>query len=321
MQRLQHLLHAHAWLSPAIVLVVSVIVFGAINSNFIQPRNLSILLQQAAVIAALGLGQTLIVLTAGIDLSVGAAMILVTMIVGSLAGNHGVPDLLAMLIGIGLGLGCGVLNGLLVTRLNLPPFIATLGTLSIFTAIGLKVSGGQSIDGSKFGGLLNWTGKTFPVGPFRISTGVIVVLVMYAVVGFALSQTTWGRHVYAVGDDPDAAALVGIRTPRVLLSVYATAGVIFAITAWVLIGRIGSASPNAGVDANLDSITAVVIGGTSLFGGRGLVVGTLIGALIVYTFRSGLGIAGLDPLYQTLTIGILVIVAVSVDQWIRSVKA
>jgi fructose transport system permease protein len=320
-QRLQHLLHSHAWLSPAVVLAISIIVFGAINSNFIQPRNLSILLQQAAVIAALGLGQTIIILTAGIDLSVGASMILVTMIVGSLAGNHGVPDALALLIGLALGLGAGGLNGLLVTRLNLPPFIVTLGTLSIFQAIALLLSGGQSIQGDKFGSLLNWTGKSFPIGPFRITTGVIVVLIMYLIVGFALSQTTWGRHVYAVGDDPDAAALVGIRTPRVLLSVYATAGVIFAITAWVAIGRFGSASPNSAVDANLDSITAVVIGGTSLFGGRGLVVGTLLGALIVYTFRSGLALAGVNIYYQTLTVGVLIIVAVSVDQWIRSVKA
>jgi fructose transport system permease protein len=320
-QRIQHLLHAHAWLSPAIVLVVSIIVFGIINPNFIKPTALSLLLQQSAVIAALGLGQTLIILTAGIDLSVGAAMILVTMIVGWLAGNHGVPGFIALLIGLVLGLATGALNGLLVTRVNLPPFIVTLGTLSIFTAIGLLVSGGQSIDGSKLGSLLNWTGNSFPIGPFKITTGVIVVLIMYAIVAFALSQTTWGRHVYAVGDDPDAAALVGIRTPRVLLSVYTTAGVIIAITAWVAIGRNGAASPNAAVDANLDSITAVVIGGTSLFGGRGLVVGTLIGALIVYTFRSGLALAGVDVLYQTLTIGILVIAAVSVDQWIRSVKA
>ena len=320
-QRIQHTLHSHAWLSPAIVLVVSIIVFGILNQNFIRPTNLSLVLQQVAVVAGLGLGQTLVILTAGIDLSVGAIMILVTMVIGSLAGNHGVPGLLALIIGLVLGLACGTLNGLLVTWIKLPPFIVTLGTLSIFTALSLLLSGGQSIDGGKLGDLLNWTGKSFPLGPFRITTGVVLVLVMYLVIGFALSQTAWGRHVYAVGDDPDAAALAGIRTPRVLLSVYSTAGVIFAITAWVLIGRIGSASPNAGVDANLDSITAVVIGGTSLFGGRGLVVGTLLGALIVGVFRSGLALAGVDVLYQTLTVGVLVIVAVSIDQWIRGVKA
>jgi fructose transport system permease protein len=320
-QRVQHLLHSHAWLSPAVVLVIAIIVFGILNSNFIRPTNLSLVTQQVAVIAALGLGQTLIILTAGIDLSVGAAMILVTMVVGSLAGNHGVPGVLALILGLGLGLLCGTVNGLLVTMIKLPPFIVTLGTLSIFQALALLLSGGQSIDGGKLGDLLNWTGKSFPLGPFRVTTGVVVVLIMYAIVGFALSQTAWGRHVYAVGDDPGAASLAGIQTSRVLFSVYTTAGVIFAITAWVLIGRIGSASPNAGVDANLDSITAVVIGGTSLFGGRGAVVGTLLGALIVGVFRSGLALAGFDVLYQTLTVGVLVIVAVSVDQWIRGVKA
>ena len=320
-QRIQHLLHQYPWLSPAVVLVLAIVVFGLLNSSFARPTNLSLVLQQVAVIAALGLGQTMIILTAGIDLSVGAAMILVTMVVGSLAGKHGVPGLLALVLGLLLGLLCGVINGLLVTTIKLPPFIVTLGTLSIFTALSLLLSGGQSIDGGKLGDLLNWTGKSFPIGPFRITTGVIVVLVMYVIIGFALSQTAWGRHVYATGDDPQAAALAGIQTSRVLFSVYATAGVIFAITAWVLIGRVGSASPNAGVDANLDSITAVVIGGTSLFGGRGVVVGTLLGALIVGVFRSGLALAGVDVLYQTLTVGVLVIVAVSVDQWIRGVKA
>jgi fructose transport system permease protein len=320
-QRIQHILHSRAWLSPAVVLVVAILVFGALNSNFIRPTNLSLVLQQVAVIAALGLGQTLIILTAGIDLSCGAAMILVTMVVGTLAGNHGVPGGLAFILGLGLGLLCGVINGLLVTLIKLPPFIVTLGTYSIFGALSLLLSGGQSIDGAKLGSLLNWTGKSFPIGSFRVTTGVLVVLIMYVIVGFSLSQTAWGRHVFAVGDDPAAASLAGIQTSRVLFSVYSTAGVIFAITAWVLIGRIGSASPNAGVDANLDSITAVVIGGTSLFGGRGAVVGTLLGALIVGVFRSGLALAGVDVLYQTLTVGVLVIVAVSVDQWIRGVKA
>ena len=320
-QRIQHLLHAHAWLSPAVVLVLAIIVFGALNSNFVRPTSLSLVLQQVAVIAALGLGQTLIILTAGIDLSVGAAMILVTMVVGSLAGNHGVPGPLALVLGLGLGLICGGVNGFLVTSIKLPPFIVTLGTYSIFTALSLLLSGGQQIDGAKLGDLLTWTGTSIPIGPFRITTGVILVLIMYAIIGFALSQTAWGRHVYAVGDDPAAASLAGIQTNRVLFSVYTTAGVIFAITAWVLIGRIGAASPNAGVDANLDSITAVVIGGTSLFGGRGVVIGTLLGALIVGVFRSGLSLAGVDVLYQTLTVGVLVIVAVSVDQWIRGVKA
>ncbi len=136
-----------------------------------------------------------------------------------------------------------------------------------------------------------------------------------------LNRTAFGRHVYATGDDPDAARLAGISPNRTLLSVYALAGLICAIAAWVLIGRIGGVSPQAGQTANLDSITAVVIGGTSLFGGRGSIVGTLVGALIVGVFRNGLALSGLDVLWQEFTVGVLIIVAVTLDQWIRRVAS
>jgi fructose transport system permease protein len=144
---------------------------------------------------------------------------------------------------------------------------------------------------------------------------------MYAVVSFILKNTAWGRHVYATGDDREAARLAGIGVNRILVSVYLAAGLVYAITAWILIGRVGAASPNAASDANLDSITAVVIGGTSLFGGRGIIVGSLLGALIVGVFRNGLALAGVDVLWQTLVVGLLVIVAVATDQWIRRVRA
>ncbi len=320
-QRLQQLLHRRPELSPMLVLVLAAIVFGLINDRFLQPGNLSLILQQVAIVGALAIGQTLIILTAGIDLSVGAIMILSTVTIGTLVADQGVSPLLALLAGILVGTAAGLLNGVLVTRLRLPPFIVTLGTLNVFTALALLISGGISVNGDVLGDLLTWTGTTFPIGPFRITVGVLMVLAMYAVVAFALRQTAWGRHVYAVGDDKDAARLAGIRVNRVLLSVYVVAGLIFAITAWVLIGRIGAASPNAGVEANLDSITAVVIGGTSLFGGRGRLIGTLLGALIVGVFRNGLSLAGVDVLYQTLVVGVLVIAAVAVDQWIRKVKA
>jgi fructose transport system permease protein len=150
---------------------------------------------------------------------------------------------------------------------------------------------------------------------------VIIVVLLAGLMAFILSQTKWGRHVYAVGNDPEAARLVGIRVDRVLLSVYTVAGLIYGITAWVQIGRAGTASANAIVDANLDSITAVVIGGTSLFGGRGAIIGTILGALIVGVFRTGLSLAGVDDQWRVLATGVLVIVAVSIDQWIRKVKA
>ena len=152
------------------------------------------------------------------------------------------------------------------------------------------------------------------------SGGVILMLALFAVVSFALTRTAWGRHVYSTGDDAEAARLSGIKTGRVLLSVYLAAGVIYGLAAWILIGRVGVASTNNLTNANLDSITAVVIGGTSLFGGRGAVLGTLLGALIVQTFQSGLNLAGVQSLYQVLAEGILVIVAVALDQWIRKVR-
>jgi fructose transport system permease protein len=319
LQTVQHVLHAFPALSPLIVLVGACVVFGFLNGRFVNPTNLSLVLQQVAVVGALGVGQTIIVLTAGIDLSVGASMILAQSVMAQMAYTHGFSGPVALLLGLFVGAAAGAVNGVLVSRIKLPPFIVTLGTLSIFTAIGLIYSSDQAVDGANLPDLLNWTGNIIKIGSFRITTGVLVMLALYAVFSVVLRNTAWGRHIYAVGDDAEAAELAGIRVTRVLLSAYVVAGVIFAITAWVLIGRVGSADPNSGANANLDSITAVVIGGTSLFGGRGVLVGTLIGALIVGVFRNGLSLAGVQDLYQTLTVGILVISAVALDQWIRKV--
>jgi fructose transport system permease protein len=322
LQRVQHLLHGYPWLSPLLILVIAFVAFTTMNSRFATPSSLGLLLQQTAGVAALAIGQTLIILTAGIDLSVGAITILSMMVMATLAKDGGINGVVALLIGLLLAVGAGLLHGLLVTRLALPPFIVTLGTLSVFTAIALLYSGGSSIQADHLPSLLNFLGEGFgPRGGFRLTWGVIAVGVMYAVVGFALSQTAWGRHVYAVGDDRESARLSGVGTQRVLLTVYTVAGLIYGLAAWVLIGRSGAATPNAIVDANLNSITAVVIGGTSLFGGRGRLIGTLIGALIVQSLQFGLSLAGIDQQYRVLATGVLVIVAVSVDQWIRKVKA
>ena len=209
MTRVQRQLHAHPALGPFIVLIVSAIVFEFLNSRFLASANISLMLQQVAVIAALGVAQTLIILTAGIDLSIGAAMILAQLLMAQTAANNGVPGLLALLIGLVVGLGTGVLNGALVTRFRLPPFIATLGTLSIFTSIGLLYSNGQTTQASQMPALLNWTGNAVKIGPFNLINGVLLVLAMYLVVNYVLGQTKWGRHVYAVGDDVDAARLAG----------------------------------------------------------------------------------------------------------------
>ena len=320
-QRVHSILHRYPALSPAVVLVLAAVVLGAFNNRFFAPSNLSLVAQQVAVVGGLAVGQTLIILTAGIDLSVGAIMVFTSIVMAGSAAKFGVPGPVALVIGLLVGTLAGGLNGVLVTRLRLPPFIVTLGTLNIFTALTLLVSSGASIQGKDIPDILQWTGLPIAIGPFRLTTGVLVMLGMYVVATYVLRNTAWGRHIYAVGDDREAARLAGIAVNRILLSAYLVAGCIFAITAWILIGRVGAASPNAATDANLDSITAVVIGGTSLFGGRGIIVGSLLGALIVGVFRNGLALAGVDVLYQTLVVGVLVIVAVATDQWIRRVRA
>ncbi|HXR73169.1 ABC transporter permease [Actinocrinis sp.] len=319
-QRVHSVLHKQPALSPAIVLVLAAVAFGLLNSRFYHLQNLSLVAQQVAVVGALAAGQTLVILTAGIDLSIGAVMVLASLVMSKLAFDQHVPGVFALLIGVVIAVVAQAVNGLLVTRIKLPPFIVTLGTLSIFTAITLIYAKGQTI-ALQPGAFLLWSGNTVSIGSLHLTTGVLMMIGLYIVIGFALRYTAWGRHLYAVGDDAEASRLAGISVNRVLLSAYMVAGVAIAVAAWILVGRVGGGDPNSGLNANLESITAVVIGGTSLFGGRGVVVGSLIGALIVQVFDNGLALAGLDPNYQVLAVGLLVIAAVSVDQWIRSVKA
>ncbi len=315
----QALLHARPSLGPLAVLILASVIFDLINTRFLGLPNLSIMLQQVAVIGLLALGQTVIILTAGIDLSVGAAMILAQMVMASLAVSSGLPTLLALTLGLLVAMATGLVNGLLVTRFQVPPFIGTLGTLGVFTAVGLKYADGQTVS-PKPGSFLLWTGKVISLGTFHVTVGVLMMVALYLVMGYALGRTAWGRHVYAVGDDLEAARLTGIRTGRLLLSVYVVAGLVYGVAAWVQIGRVGDASTDISSTLNLDSITAVVIGGVSLFGGRGLVLGTLFGALIVQVFQNGLALAGVQDLYQQLAEGLLVIAAVSLDRWIRKVR-
>ncbi|GHF71535.1 monosaccharide-transporting ATPase [Streptomyces mashuensis] len=319
-QRIHAVLHRQPALSPAIVLVLAAVMFSLVNERFYALQNLSLVAQQVAVVGALAVGQTVIILTAGIDLSIGAVMVLASLLMAKLVADHHWPGWLALLAGAAVATAAQAVNGLLVTRVRLPPFIVTLGTLSIFTALSLIYARGRTVS-LQPGTFLTWSGETVSLGQLHLTYGVLLVIALYAVVGYALRHTAWGRHLYAVGDDAEAARLAGISVNRVLLSAYVVAGLTVAVAAWILIGRVGGGDPNSGLNANLQSITAVVIGGTSLFGGRGVVIGSLIGALIVQVFVNGLALAGMDPNYQVLAVGILVIAAVSVDQWIRSVKS
>jgi fructose transport system permease protein len=266
-------------------------------------------------VGVLALGQTLIILTAGIDLANGAIMVFGTILMAKWVTDGGDP-VVALALGIAICAVLGGINGALVTTLRLPPFIVTLGVLTVVFAVTRLYSASKSYPVTD--DVLGFLGKGVLIGPNAFVTyGTVAMFVLYGLMWYSLGKTGWGRHVYAVGNDPEAARLTGIKVSRVLFSVYVTAGVIYGLAAWEALGRIPNADANAYQNANLDSITAVVIGGTSLFGGRGSVVGTLIGTLIVAVLRSGLTQAGIDSLYQDVATGILVIVAVAVDQLAR----
>jgi len=323
-QRLQRFLHSYPTTVPFVVLLLGVLLGVTVNpSRFTAASNFSTILTQVMVIGIVGIGQTLVILTAGIDLSIGLIMVISSVVMGRLAVYDGVPTFIAFPLGIIVGSLFGYLNGILVTRLKMPPFIVTLGTLSIIGALNTFYSQSETIgmqDIDDKAPFLSMMGNQIQIGSARIMWGTFLLLIVAAVVWYVLNRTAFGRHIYATGDDPEAARLAGINTDRILLSVYVLAGLIAAVAGWALIGRVGAISPTAGENMNLDSITAVVIGGTSLFGGRGSIIGTLVGALIVGVFRSAVSLAGLDVLWQEFAIGVLIIVAVALDQWIRRVS-
>ncbi|MBW4022444.1 MAG: ABC transporter permease [Proteobacteria bacterium] len=324
LERLQHALHETPALAPLLVLVASLIGFGIlVGSRFFTAYALTLILQQVMITGIVGVAQSLVILTAGIDLSVGAIMVLSTVMMGQCAFNYGFPAWLAILCGFGLGTAVGAANGALVALMRLPPFIVTLGTWQIALAANYLYSQNQTIGAAQIemqAPLLQYLGNTFRVGGHDGATftyGVVLMLLLVLLFAYILRHTAWGRHVYAVGDDPDAAALAGVRVTRMLISVYVLSGMICGFAGWALIGRIGAVSPNSGQFENINSITATVIGGISLFGGRGSIIGMIFGALIVGVFTLGLNMYGTDPQWTYLLIGALIIIAVAVDQWIR----
>jgi fructose transport system permease protein len=300
-------------LGPSCALILAIVIFSVATNTFLSLDNFSLVVEQSLVVGTLALGQTLVILTAGIDLANAAIMVFGTLLMAKLAGGGGFTALLA---GIVLCAAVGAISGVLVTSLRLPPFIVTLGMLTVVAASSRIFAAGQSFPVTN--GLLNLLGQRFYLfGRVEITLGMLLGVVMFVVLWYALTRTAWGRHVYALGNDPEAARLTGIHVNRTLFSVYLLAGIVYGFAAWQAIGRIPNADPNAYQTGNLDSITAVVIGGTSLFGGRGGVLGTLVGALIVSVLRSGLTQAGIDELYQDVATGLLVIVAVALDQLAR----
>ncbi|MBW4710107.1 ABC transporter permease [Roseobacter sp. YSTF-M11] len=320
----QHLLHVNPSLVPLIVLVASIVIFGLLlGTKFFSPFALTLILQQVQIVGIVAAAQSLVILTAGIDLSVGAIMVMSSVVMGQFTFRYGIPVEISVACGLLCGALIGFVNGWLVARVKLPPFIVTLGMWQIVLATNFLYSANETIrsqDIEAQAPLLQFFGNTIQLGGARLTFGVVFMLVLVFVLAYALKHTAWGRHVYAVGDDPEAAELSGVNVKRTLISVYALAGLICAFAGWALIGRIGSVSPTSGQLANIESITAVVIGGISLFGGRGSIMGTLFGALIVGVFTLGLRLWGADAQWTYLLIGVLIIAAVGVDQWIRKVS-
>ncbi|WP_370357386.1 ABC transporter permease [Catenulispora sp. MAP12-49] len=302
-------------LGPLGALLLACLYFSFASDRFLTGGNMSLILQQVMVVGTLAVGQSAIILTAGIDLSNGAVMAFGSVVMTKLAVAGGLPVWLAIAAGIGVCALFGAVNGSLVTLAKLPPFIVTLGTLNIAMALTHITSKEQTITGLPT--VLTKLGDTFPLGQTRVTYGSVLMLVLFAVAWYVLRHTAAGRHLYAVGDNPDAVRLAGVDVRRQLITVYAIAGALYGIAALLLVARTGVGDPQAGQTENLDSITAVVLGGISLFGGRGSIVGALYGALLVGVIRNGLQLTGVDSVYQILITGILVIAAVAVDQLAR----
>jgi fructose transport system permease protein len=304
-----------AVLGPVIALALACTFFATQSDRFLSGGNFSLILQQVAVVGVIAIGQTLVILTGGIDLSCGMLMALGGIVMTRFATTLGMPAPLAIACGIGVTAAFGLVNGLLVTRIRLPSFIVTLGTMNIAFAATQLYSGAQTV--TDLPPLMTVLGDTFSIGSTQFAWGTVAMLVLYAIAWFVLRETAAGRHVYAVGNSPEATRLVGIPTQRVLLVVYVVAGALYGIASLLSVARTGVGDPNAGQTDNLDAITAVVLGGTSLFGGRGVIVGSLVGALVVGVFRNGLTLMGVSSIYQVLVTGVLVILAVTADQLSR----
>lgn len=323
--KFHHALHTTPALVPLIVLLASIVIFGALlGSRFFSPFALTLILQQVQIVGIVAAAQSLVILTAGIDLSVGAIAVISSVVMGQFTFRYGLPVEISIMCGLAFGTAIGTLNGWLVAVMKLPPFIVTLGMWQIVLAANFLYSANETIrsqDIAEQAPLLQLMGTKFKLGGAVFTFGVVFMLVLVIVLAYALKHTAWGRHVYAVGDDPEAAELSGVDVKKTLISVYGLAGLICAFAGWALIGRIGSVSPTSGQLLNIESITAVVIGGISLFGGRGSILGTFFGALIVGVFTLGLRLAGADAQWTFLLIGLLIIAAVAVDQWIRKVAA
>ncbi len=312
--------------APLIFLLVLMAVFAILEPRFLDPTNLFNVMRQISITGLIALGMTFVILTAGIDLSVGSMLALAGMVAAAVAkgstGNTlslGEDDAVgygwfaAMSAAIGVGVLCGLIQGLGITRLKVPPFVVTLGGLSAYRGLTLWFSGGGPISG--FEAPYRWWGQGM-VGPVPVP--VILFLGCAAVCHIVLRHTRYGRRVYAVGGNPEAARLSGLSVDRILLSVYVIVGFFAGLAGFVLSARLNSSEAVAGIGYELTVIASVVIGGTSLFGGQGSIMGTVVGATLIGVLVNGLVLNNVSSYIQQVIIGLIIISAVAFDRYVKT---
>ncbi|MCH8012966.1 MAG: ribose ABC transporter permease [Candidatus Marinimicrobia bacterium] len=273
--------------------------------------NLLNVVQQTSINAIIAVGLTFVIITAGIDLSVGSILAFSGVVLASVL-NAGMPVPIAMLTGLGVGLLCGIVNGLLISYGRLPPFISTLGLMSVARGAALLYTHGRPISGFTNSFRYLATGEIL-----HIPMPVIIMVIVYLFAHFVLTRTIFGRYTYAIGGNEEAATLSGVNVKFYKTMVYGLCGLLSGLAAIILTARLNSAQPIAGFMYELDAIAATVIGGTSLMGGEGRVTGTLIGALIMGVIRNGLNLLGVSSFVQQTVIGSVIIIAVLIDMTLK----
>ena len=292
-------------------LIVVTTIFWILSPYFLTVSNLMNIAEQASINAVIAVGMTFVIIAAGIDLSVGSVVALSGVVLaGALQSN--VPMVPAILLGLGVGALCGISNGLLISYGRLPPFIATLGMMSVARGAALFYTDGRPVSG------FSPEFRSLAAGEIaHVPSPVIIMIVLYVIAYDVLNKTKLGRYTYAIGGNEEAANLSGINTRMIKTTIYGLCGMLSGLAAVILTARLNSAQPIAGMMYELDAIAAVVIGGTSLLGGEGKISGTLIGVLIMGILRNGLNLLGLSSFTQQVVIGSVIILAVLIDMTLR----
>lgn len=295
---------------PFIGLILLIIVVSILNPSFLDLSNLLNLLRQISINGLIAFGMTFIILTGGIDLSVGSILALSSAFI-ALMITSGVDPIIALIIGVLIGFVLGAVNGLLVTKGNMAPFIATLATMTIFRGLTLVITDGNPITNLGDSYLFQLFGKGYFIG---IPVPAVTMIIVFVILLIILQKTTFGRHTYAIGGNEVAAKISGIKVNKIKILIYGISGLMSALAGGILTSRLNSAQPTAGTSYELDAIAAVVLGGTSLTGGKGRIVGTLIGVLIIGVLNNGLNLLGVSSFYQQVVKGVVILIAVLIDR-------